>query len=528
MQAPQQGEQEIITYKPKPGFQTDACRSNADFVLTGGQAGPGKTWWICLDAVFDCSGEKPLRMIDFPKYKGVLFRRQQKQTDVLLAEATPLYNSFGGEWRGQPHNNFTFPSGAKIYISHMNAPEDWTAWKGYELHFMGFDELTEFLEAQVLGILPWLRSTVMGVRPRFAATTNPEGDGLDWVERWWDIKCPCKSVYGKQGEVLYKGHDGINKPFYKETKLADGRKFRKLWHFIPGERSQSHLVEMERKRGVEGEYEASLVAECGGDINSPRYLALGRGCWKVTRTAFFGAFSEKIHVIPDDLEFSDSLWAWASVGGHDHATSEQGDACAAVLLSVNQNRDVVVDAELYGWGWDVERQKQEFNSLFSGVPLLYSGDDIFKANQGGETRTIEAQFRNEGESGITFDFLKYKEDIPTTASLIFSALMATIKGSGGALFIRARCKRLIADLGSLAVDKARLDRWNPKQRTTVGGKTYHFDIFRAFCAGFCGAYSTDELPLQGKPMSKTRKTNIEEAETKKAKHETVCSCQYSL
>jgi len=512
---------ETIEYRPRKGFQEEACLSEADFLLTGGQAGPGKTWWICYDAIFDCSGPTPQKMIENARYTGVIFRRQQNQTDVLLRDATPLYNSFGGKWRGNPHNNFLFPSGARVYIAHLHELEDWTNWKGYELHFLGFDELSEFLEYQVQMLLPWLRSTVKGVRPRFAATTNPEGEGLDWVKRWWNIKCPCRTIRDDAGKVLYQGHDGVNVPFQKEVALPDGRKFSKLWHFIPGDRSDSYMNEMEKDRGVEGEYEASLIASCGGSTDTPRYKALGRGCWEVVKSAFFQTYNENIHVIPDDFRFNSENWAWMPVFGHDFATAHEGDACAGVLISINQNRDVIVEAEDYAWGLSVEQQKQRFSPL--KAEAMFSGADIFRENQGGEIRRIDVQFRDGADE---WNFMKYKQDIPTTASLVFSALMATIRGHGGCLYIRERCVRLRGDFTTLMTDKKKYDRWDVKQRITINGNQYHFDVFQAFCAAFCGGYAAEFKPVEMLKLSGKRVENL-----RKAKKNIIVrrdSCQYSL
>ena len=66
---------------------------------------------------------------------------------------------------------------------------------GDEFQFIGFDELTHFLESQFDNIVMRLRGSTAGLPRRVVATTNPGGPGHAWVKRrwgpWLDRKFRC-------------------------------------------------------------------------------------------------------------------------------------------------------------------------------------------------------------------------------------------------------------------------------------------------------------------------------------------------
>jgi hypothetical protein len=179
--------------KPHDGGQTDYM-SRAEFeVLFGGAAGPGKSWCLVLDALGLQYAHEEFGMPAYqhPDYRAVLFRRTSVRLQNLIDQAKSLYYPLGGKFvlqrKGEPGSCFTFNSGAKIFLCHLEEPSDVENHQGAEYQFAGYDELTQFTLGQYIYMFSRLRGTVenngVSLPKRLRATTNPIGPGLTWVKR---------------------------------------------------------------------------------------------------------------------------------------------------------------------------------------------------------------------------------------------------------------------------------------------------------------------------------------------------------
>jgi predicted phage terminase large subunit-like protein len=183
-------------WRPLPG-QAKLLRSNAFEVLFGGAAGPGKT-----DALIVC----PLRWVDNPAFRGIIFRRTFPElekavidrTQILYRAAVPgaKYNDQKKVWR--------FPSGAMIYFGHCEHENDIHAIQGAAFSYIGFDELTHFTEKQYTYLVNSRARSAAGLPIRIRSATNPGGPGHEWVmRRWGPWLDPESEVKAEQGEKLY-------------------------------------------------------------------------------------------------------------------------------------------------------------------------------------------------------------------------------------------------------------------------------------------------------------------------------------
>jgi hypothetical protein len=126
-----------------------------------------------------------------PKYRAVLFRRTSTRLTNLIDECKEYYLSLGAKFvlqrKGEPGSSFTFPSGSKIYLCHLEELGDVEAHQGAAYQYIGFDELTQFQLKQYLYLFSRLRGVVMNngvsVGKRMRSTTNPTGEGLIWVKK---------------------------------------------------------------------------------------------------------------------------------------------------------------------------------------------------------------------------------------------------------------------------------------------------------------------------------------------------------
>lgn len=168
--------QEPIVWYPHPGQQTRFLSSPADEAFFGGAAGPGKT---------DCLLMESLRQIDNPLYRGILFRRtfpMLEAADGLIDRSMRWFPGLGGRYNDQKHV-WRFPSGARIYFGHMQHEDDKSLYQGAQFAFIGFDELTEFLESQYTYLFSRNRAPEgSGLRVYMRSASNPGNIGHQWVK----------------------------------------------------------------------------------------------------------------------------------------------------------------------------------------------------------------------------------------------------------------------------------------------------------------------------------------------------------
>ena len=184
--------------RPQPGPQTAFLSSPADIVIYGGAAGGGKSFALLMD---------PLRAISDPHFTGVIFRREMPRITApggLKDEAAGLWCDTGASWTSSPHIVFRWPSGAKIQLSHLQLESDKENWKGAQLSWIAFDELTEFEESQFWYLLSRNRNVSSRFKPCVRATTNP--DGSSWVRKlldWWIDPDTGLAIPGRSGVVRH-------------------------------------------------------------------------------------------------------------------------------------------------------------------------------------------------------------------------------------------------------------------------------------------------------------------------------------
>ncbi|MFA6152953.1 MAG: hypothetical protein WC716_16645 [Chitinophagaceae bacterium] len=519
-------EKEVEIIAPRPGFQLEAAISTADETLVGGIAGPGKTWVLCWNAIFDSSGNsynKPIHLYKVKKYRALIFRRKLKDAEDLIDQCYELYSGFGAKWYGNPKYAYIFPSGARVTIGHMQNLDDWRNYRGKEIHFYSLDEAAEFEKNQFMGPLPWVRSTLVTpidgkqvfIKPRIQLTCNWEGIGVDWLIERFRVNCPCPEHRGKNSKFIRE-----------ETIHVDGKEYKtkKSFLFIPGNRENSVLLEKDP------EYLARMALEMGGET-APRFRAIGLGCCKVTKGSLWPEANENIHLIPDN--FMPQNMGWVSIGGYDYATSEWGDASAFVRLLVSQNFDVIVDYVWLGWGKTVENQAEDIWNEYSRCRTSYADRDVFASNQAGAVRTIADQFRvakNAKDEPRPIVFLETSPDRKMIVGVIRSFLKATLEGRSGSIFIRERARRVLDDIIFMKADPEKsYEEWID-QRITIehGGqkRQYHFDALMAFIHALSGTYRAEKLPEPKTELTGIRKKTMEKIE--KNKRQEVYNCQYEM
>lgn len=198
----------MIELRPQPGPQTEFLSSSADIVIYGGAAGGGKSYGLLME---------PLRHIHNPLFGGVIFRRTTVQIRVeggLWDTSGDIYPMFAG--RGLSNSlTWTFPSGSKIRMAHMEHEKNRLDWQGAQIPFIGFDELTHFTEKQFWYMMGRNRSA-SGISGYIRATCNPDPDSfVRKLVDWWIDKQSGFPIKGRAGVVRYfhRHHDELHWAF---------------------------------------------------------------------------------------------------------------------------------------------------------------------------------------------------------------------------------------------------------------------------------------------------------------------------
>ena len=146
--------------------------SSAREVLSYGGRGSGKSASLMA---------APLYYIHEPDFVCVIIRKNSIDLKSFLDEATPFYEDFGGKAFGKPRE-FRFPSGAKIYSSHLDGEKGFEKIRGFNASMILLEEASQIeVEHLYLKVLSSLRSTNTSIIPQIFITTNTDGPGAKWI-----------------------------------------------------------------------------------------------------------------------------------------------------------------------------------------------------------------------------------------------------------------------------------------------------------------------------------------------------------
>jgi hypothetical protein len=151
---------------------------DAQEAFYGGAAGGGKS-----DALLSAGTQ----YADVPGYAGLILRRSF--TDLALPgaimdRAHQWFTGKPGTHWSHERKTWTFGSGATLTFGYLENERDVYRYQSSEYQFIGFDELTQFSEAQYTYMFSRLRRTAGIDAPlRMRSASNPGGTGHGWVKK---------------------------------------------------------------------------------------------------------------------------------------------------------------------------------------------------------------------------------------------------------------------------------------------------------------------------------------------------------
>lgn len=150
-------------------------------VLYGGALGGGKSEVLLVAPIVLRTKNSARQLYEHPEFTGIVFRRTFPQLEKsLIPRAKILYEPLGARYN-ETKKVFTFPSGAKIFLGHMEKESDVLQHDTNEYHYVGIDQAEQFTEYQLRYISSRIRSSNPDLPTLYRLAANPGGESHSFL-----------------------------------------------------------------------------------------------------------------------------------------------------------------------------------------------------------------------------------------------------------------------------------------------------------------------------------------------------------
>lgn len=183
-------------------------------VLYGGALGGGKTDVLIVAPIVLRTKKSGRQLYEHPDFVGIIFRRTFPELEKkIIPRAKAIYESLGARYN-ETKKCFTFPSGAKIFLGHMEKEKDVLQHDTNEYQYIGIDQAEQFTEYQLRYISSRIRSSNPDLPTIFRLTANPGGESHVYLRDRFVKPCP-------QGNVILVDKATKLKRLYIPARLTD-------------------------------------------------------------------------------------------------------------------------------------------------------------------------------------------------------------------------------------------------------------------------------------------------------------------
>ena len=124
----QQKKTQEVIFAPNKGPQTEFLAASEREVLYGGAAGGGKSFGLLAD---------PMRYFNNPNFNGLILRRSTDELRELIWKSQELYpRAFKGAKWAEKKSQWTFPSGAKLWLTYLDRDQDVLRYQGQSFSYI--------------------------------------------------------------------------------------------------------------------------------------------------------------------------------------------------------------------------------------------------------------------------------------------------------------------------------------------------------------------------------------------------------
>ncbi len=261
---------------PSPGPQTEAYFCQADELLYGGSAGSGKSS-LLLGLAFTAHR------------RSLIMRRQYTDMSALIDDAIDIQGSSDGLNRSSPPRMRTSDDRVIDFGAAAQLGDE-AKFQGQQHSLLGFDEVVQFLEAQVRFLMGWVRSTDESERCRIIMASNPPVTAVgQWIipmyAPWLDLTFPNPA---RGGDLRWVVTDPDGNDMWVEgaddIKEWNGKKYEPVSRtFIPGSLTDNpYLARTDYNRRLDSLPEPLRSAVRDGNFMAARKDAVNQ----VTPTAW--------------------------------------------------------------------------------------------------------------------------------------------------------------------------------------------------------------------------------------------------
>lgn len=358
-----------IPHLPTPKQQVALALNDVLELFYGGAAGGGKTDYLLIAG---------LQYVDLPGYAALILMRSFADLSLPkagMARAREWLAGTGAHWSDET-KTWHFPGGGTLTFGYLQDENDKYHYKTSEFQFIGFDELTQFSESQYTYLFSRLRRLAgVEIPLRMRATSNPDGDGLEWVKkRFIPDRFIEREDAAKFDEVWHKGGRA-----FVPSRLEDNRHLDQAEY----EEALARLDDVSQARLRHGDW----MAEQAGDL---------------IKSEWFGD-DKFLPVLPDGCEWQVRAWDLAVKDKELVPDKKKSDPDYHASVAACQFHDDLLLGRPLIWRSDWDEAVDQMERVMRIEPALTHGTGA--ANH--ETAAVQS-LRRRGLNLVRYDEIEDK------------------------------------------------------------------------------------------------------------------------